>query len=645
MDRRVVAGLVGLVLGGGAEVGSAQSLPGRDPSAQPPVGLAPIPSIGESINSSTAGPTAVPMAPSGVPTNPIGSGPRAAIPRPPVPTSPVSMGPIEPIHQSINRGSGMGRIASMFRRPTAGPSAPPGPRPMIFSPAPVGPPSSPSALPAPPPVEPSEPGPIGRPAPYAGRSPEMPRAQADPPSNSGAGRPSPLADDRPRSARPRAEAQADDRGPTPRPRAEASNPPTYRPAEVTPVAGPVPLDPLTPPAVPPELPPMAPVRLPPPQAVEAPSPPPVAANPPPIGSDPLQGVEPIPAIAPQAPPLPPPSEPAAPDPIRADPEVKRTGQDPIPDESALRLKSPRPRELPYATRRAAAVGDEIITFNELNTAVNEQLKDMVPPQQGPMSEAEAQQLRQLKNQVAASVLNRLIDQSLIIQEAKHKLSRNAKFEQQFNEGIEKSWKADEVPPLLRKYASANVHELKIKLEAEGKSYDAMKAVFRKKILSNEFLRAEIRNKLTCDVPEMRAYYAEHLKDFEQPARMTWREVEISVARYPDRPTAREKAEDVLARLLRDEDFEAVAKSVSNGPTASKGGIYVDMQPGSYGIPVVNDELNRLPIGEVSADPGSPPARTISSGSTPDATRGRSGLMRCKTRSAPMFFEHNFQTGR
>ena len=51
------------------------------------------------------------------------------------------------------------------------------------------------------------------------------------------------------------------------------------------------------------------------------------------------------------------------------------------------------------------------------------------------------------------------------------------------------------------------------------------------------------------------------------------------------------------RLLRNEDFGEVARAVSDGPTASKGGLYPDMTPGSYGIPVVNDELNRLPVGQ------------------------------------------------
>ena len=81
--------------------------------------------------------------------------------------------------------------------------------------------------------------------------------------------------------------------------------------------------------------------------------------------------------------------------------------------------------------------------------------------------------------------------------------------------------------------------------------------------------------------------------------MTWREVEISLAKYPNRVAARQAAEAALARLLRDEDFAKVARELSQGPTASQAGVYPDMSPGSYGIPVVNDELNRLPIGQLS----------------------------------------------
>ena len=601
MDRRVVVGLVGLVLVGRAEACPAQvGGPSRDPSAQPSVGLVPIPSIGESINNTSAIPAAVPMASSAVPTSPVGSGPDAAIPTAPILPTPVSLAPMDPIQHSLTQGAGTGLFSSMFRKPKLRPAATStsGPRPRVERAPKADPSVIPSMWPTRPSYQPSPSAasinPDGRPAPFASQSPELPRPQAEP--NAAPGRSAPFAEERPTSARPRA--SIDDQTSDPRPRARPFETPAEPRGEVEP--GPVVPPPEettpTPTPAPTEPTPTTPVELPPPPGLEAVAPAPVVDAPPPIGVDPLQGMtpatpEPTPApIQPQPTPEPPPTP--ALEPSTVDPSVKRTSQ----DEVAVRMKTPRPRDLPYATMRAAAVGDEIITINELATSVSEKMKDVLGGQQAQMSEAD---LYEVKNRVAANVLNDLINQSLILQQANTKMMKNEKARQMFGEFIDKKWKEEELPPLLRKTASANVYELKVKLAAEGKSYDSMKEAFRKRVLAHEFLGAEIRNKVTADKSEMMAYYNQHLDKFEMPDRMTWREVEISMARYPSPAAARQKAEEVLARLLRDEDFAAVARSVSNGPTASKGGVYVDMQPGSYGIPVVNDELNRLPVGQVS----------------------------------------------
>jgi PPIC-type PPIASE domain len=598
MDRRVVAGLAGFLLVSGAEVCPAQSLPGRDPSAQPPVGLSPLPSIGDSINNTSLG--AVPPAYAKLPTSPIGNGPAATIPRAPVMSSPVGLSPIESIHQSINRGLGNPGTSSLFRnsgaRAVVPSSSPPAIRPQAtVTPNPDAS-SLPASLPALPPVETEPPIPAGRLAPFAQLLPELPRPQSDPivtaKDSPGTGRPAPFADGQPQIARP--QAPSGDQASNPRPRAEPSNPPSFRPPDVVPIPAEVPQA-----STPPDLTGPPPVELPTPPPIEPAKIPTAAATPPPMGSDPLQGMELVATVKPPPAISEPPAERTEPEPGSSDSEVKQTSQDSTEGEDALRMKTSKPKVLQFAAIRAAAVGDQIITFNELDTAVNEEMRERMAGHEGPMTREEAQQLKQIKNMVAASVLDRLINQSLVLQQAKHKMQKNDKAKQQFDETINKIWLSDEVPPLLRKYGCSNVYELKSKLASEGRSYEAMKEVFRKKILFNEFLRAEIRHKLTCDLAEQRSYYNEHLKDYEQPARMTWREVEISFAKYPNRAAARKKAEDVLARLLHDENFEAVAKASSDGPTASKGGVYVDMQPGSYGIPVVNDELNRIPIGQVS----------------------------------------------
>jgi len=306
----------------------------------------------------------------------------------------------------------------------------------------------------------------------------------------------------------------------------------------------------------------------------------------------------MPRIEPDAPA--PPAEPAAlpsPAPPVADAEVKPASV----DSTAVRLDRPEiARDLPIATRRAAAVGDEVITLHDVEVMVSERYKEIAGGQEVP-----ADQKPRLLNQLAADVLNQLIDQSIVIQEAKRAM-KNPKALEQFNDFVDKRWHDDELPPLLRSSGTANEYELKKKLAESGKSYAEMKETFRRAMLANDFLMARIKPKVNADLVEQRAFYNEHLKDYDQPARMTWREIEINHGansagkpKYADRAAALRQAQAVHARLARGDDFDAVARAISDGPTASKGGLYVDMTPGGYGIPAVNEELNRLPTGQVS----------------------------------------------
>jgi peptidyl-prolyl cis-trans isomerase SurA len=282
-----------------------------------------------------------------------------------------------------------------------------------------------------------------------------------------------------------------------------------------------------------------------------------------------------------------------------DDQVRRTSGDaenktPVTDEAALQIKQTRmKRKEEFVTFSAATVGDDIITINELEDAVRMQMVGAPDLQPG------TPEFHEAMNHVAAITLQRMIEERLILQEAKWKLRDKAKLEEAFNEYIDKIWKTEELPVLLRENGVSNAYELKAKLRAKGQNYDSKKEAFRRREMARSFLNEELRHKVSHDMIELKEYYEVHKNDFIKPARITWREIEINVRRYPDRATARKKADEALARLLHNESFEAVARAISNGPTATQGGLYVDMTPGSYADPGVNQELSRLPLGQVS----------------------------------------------
>jgi parvulin-like peptidyl-prolyl isomerase len=281
-------------------------------------------------------------------------------------------------------------------------------------------------------------------------------------------------------------------------------------------------------------------------------------------------------------------------PIAAAPPVSSAAATAAPLDPAVRGASGEPtavhstipsRSVFEDGRIAARVGDEVITLQELTVAVKRRRKS-IP---GQITNQEAQMLFR-------SVLNELIERAIVVQEAKREL-KNAKSMQVFTKQADEVWTAEELPPLLRQTASANIYELRQKLSERGESLDDEREDFRQTFLYQGYLAHKLGPKFNVELPEMKAYYLEHLKDFDQPATVTWREVVIEVGRKTDRASARRKAEAVLARLRRGEDFAAVAKAESDGPNKADGGLW-QTSPGGYAVPEVNAALGSLRAGEL-----------------------------------------------
>src|SRR5262249_60292093 len=136
-------------------------------------------------------------------------------------------------------------------------------------------------------------------------------------------------------------------------------------------------------------------------------------------------------------------------PAGRDPQVRTAASDP----TAIRSQVP-PRSVFEAGKAAARVGDEVITLHELRLAITQRRKAL--PATGPLSPADRYML-------AKTVLRDLVDRAVVIQEAKREL-KNPKQIQIFMDQADKFWLDEELPPLLRQTASANVYELKPKRE-------------------------------------------------------------------------------------------------------------------------------------------------------------------------------------
>jgi peptidyl-prolyl cis-trans isomerase SurA len=264
--------------------------------------------------------------------------------------------------------------------------------------------------------------------------------------------------------------------------------------------------------------------------------------------------------------------------------------------SKTRPHSPKNAGLP-----AARVGDEVITFRDLNSAVAELKSRYGIPQINGFDSVQEMQLRQFEARLRNEALNTLIDQSLLVQEAKHHLKDKKMLEKAYDaaDGI---FHDNEVVPLERKYNVDNERQLKEKLAEEGKSLDAMRTAFRRYFLAHNYLHEKIKDRLNVELPDLLKYYNDHVyeHEFDRPAQITWREIVVEADQHKTREEAQKKALALLEKLGHGADFAALAKNESEGPTSSrnKGGL-METAPGSYVVKQINDALDKLPLGQHS----------------------------------------------
>jgi parvulin-like peptidyl-prolyl isomerase len=281
-----------------------------------------------------------------------------------------------------------------------------------------------------------------------------------------------------------------------------------------------------------------------------------------------------------------PTEDAPSQPAPADPEAKAEAE----VQTRASMRSSVTPEIRLGTT-LVSVGSEDISQQDLQLAFREWVEDHVPPDK---RLAPADQTK-----ILDGLLQELIDRAVIVQEAKRTILKSDKAQKGFEAMLEKEFHDHQLPALLRRYKVKTERELDEQLRAKGRTLNSIKEAHRLDALKSEFVRNKIGPRLH-DIGkwDMERYYSEHIQDYLRPAQVTWREIAIKAEGLAERPEARRRLEAARERLQRGEDFATMARSISQGPTATKGGERIT-EPKASAVPAINEALEKLPIGQVS----------------------------------------------
>lgn len=186
----------------------------------------------------------------------------------------------------------------------------------------------------------------------------------------------------------------------------------------------------------------------------------------------------------------------------------------------------------------AQVNGEPIFVSEIREALGEAFRDGQPL----LSEQE--DLRQLKR----SLLERLIDEHLLLQEARR---RELVLDPRLVDAA--------VEATFAGYPAGGAEE---QLLRQGMDMATFREKTRRNLLIAKLLKQEVTDRVAVSRADLEKYYSEHQGEFVQPEKVRVRQILVRT---------QEEAEQLRKRVLRGESFEQLAKESSLSPEASRGG--------------------------------------------------------------------------
>lgn len=201
----------------------------------------------------------------------------------------------------------------------------------------------------------------------------------------------------------------------------------------------------------------------------------------------------------------------------------------------------------------ARVDDQIITKSDYDRAQAEADQEM--RQRGATMQAISDSHKEL--------LRNLIDQQLWLAKGKQLgITGETELVNRLNE-------------IRKQYNLATMEDLEKAAKEQGVSFEDFKANIRNQIITQEVMRDQVGRKIAPTPGEVQRYFEAHKQEYAQPESVKLGEILISTGSQPDDPQklaeAKAKADDIEARLHAGGDFSQLARSFSEGTTATEGG--------------------------------------------------------------------------
>ena len=205
----------------------------------------------------------------------------------------------------------------------------------------------------------------------------------------------------------------------------------------------------------------------------------------------------------------------------------------------------------------ARVNNQIITMSDYHKAA----AGLQQEAQQDCQNCTQAQIQTVVAEHQVNLLRDMIDQQLLIERAK---------DMDLNMETELIKRLDDV---RKENKLATMEELEKAVESQGVVWEDYKTQLRNGLMTQEVIRREVGGRMDIGSEEIKKYYEEHKQEFNRPEQVALAEIFLNTdGKSPEEIAAvRTRADDLHNRLVKGEDFSALAKRYSEGSTADEEG--------------------------------------------------------------------------
>ncbi|HVA50962.1 MAG TPA: peptidyl-prolyl cis-trans isomerase [Pirellulales bacterium] len=253
------------------------------------------------------------------------------------------------------------------------------------------------------------------------------------------------------------------------------------------------------------------------------------------------------------------------------------------------LEVTRPVPIPSA-KVVAKFGNEVILAADVLPAVQEEFKHLarqVPPEQHD----------QFFQMVMAKHVKSLLQTKLVVQEMKKNVPEGKfpEMEKQILQHFEK----ERLPEMKKKLGVTTESEVDAKLKEYGTSLKEQRKSFVEMILVQEWMRKDAKFDEHVSHEQMLAFYHEHHREYEFPAKVRFEQIHVNYGRRRGRQEAWELARRLGYQVYSGAPMAEIAKVHSEGAKADQGGLHDWTSKGSLKCKELDAALFSLPVGVLS----------------------------------------------